>query len=128
MLKVTRIGLCSQYRNIPIGVFKCNSAQHSIFPTSTNNHQEMKFLSVSASLNGKTRKQVKNKNLKKDPKFFNYMKIGSYTDKYLQKNVKKSRDLDLWIGITLEQLSQQLELDVDDVMEVILSFEHCFIY
>ena len=121
MLKVTRIGLCFQYRNIPIGVFKCNSAQHSILPTSTNNHQEMKFLSVSASLNGKTRKQVKNKNLKKDPKFFNYMKIGSYTDKYLQKNVKKSRDLDLWIGITLEQLSQQLELDVDDVMEVILS-------
>ena len=73
----------------------------------------------------KTRKQIKNKNLKKDPTFRPCdIRIDSHTNKYMNKHKsKKTRDIELWNGITLEEFSQQLEADVDDVMDVILSLK-----
>ena len=50
-------------------------------------------------------------------------RIGSHTKKYVNKHLKKTRDIELWKGITLQQLSEQLELDVDDVLDVILSLK-----
>ena len=80
------------------------------------------FTTTLASLS-KVRKQIKNKNLKKDPNFKPWeVRIGSHAKKFL-KHHKKTRDIDLWNRITLQELSNQLELDVDDVMDVILSLK-----
>ena len=74
---------------------------------------------------GKTRKQIKNKNLKKDPDFNPWDTIqDSFVKKFLTKKSKKSRDIELWEGICIEELSAKLELEVDDVLDVVLSLKN----
>ena len=132
-MTICRLGLCHQvYRSIGPQVslravkFNCLEPLNTIVrvPTIVGHFEsENKNFTTSASLS-KIRKQIKNKNLKKDPNFKPWeVKIGSHTQKFVNKHHKKTRDIDLWKKITLLELSNQLELDVDDVMDVILSLK-----
>ena len=134
-MTIYRLGLSHQvYRSIgsqvSVRAFKYNCLKPltaSVNASLWQSESEQKHFATTASLTqySKIRKQIKNKNLKKDPNFkpWEMGRIGSHTKKYVNKHPKKTRDIELWKGITLQQLSEQLELDVDDVLDVILSLK-----
>ena len=134
-MTIYRLGLSHQvYRSIgsqvSVRAFKYNCLKPltaSVNASLWQSESEQKHFATTASLTqySKIRKQIKNKNLKKDPNFkpWEMGRIGSHTKKYVNKHLKKTRDIELWKGITLQQLSEQLELDVDDVLDVILSLK-----
>ena len=101
--------------------------QSSILPVTFKENLLKQQFSTSPIVNKKTkiRKQIKNKNLKKDPNFNPWeIRTDSHLNKFLNKKVKRTRDIELWTGIKLEELANQLQLSVDDVMEVILSLKN----
>ena len=81
---------------------------------------------TNSSLNAKNkiRKQVKNKALKKDPNYDpTAVKLDSFQNKY-KNRVKISRTVDIWDSITLKELAEKLDVDVDELFDVVLSLKN----
>jgi len=77
---------------------------------------------------GKTRKMIKNKNIRKDPEAREKLKIEqrrmtSHVGKYLNKPTSDVKKVEVWANMSLKDLSEQNNLDVDELFDVVLSLK-----
>eukprot|EP00092_Neocalanus_flemingeri_P027609 GFUD01029958.1.p1 GENE.GFUD01029958.1~~GFUD01029958.1.p1 ORF type:complete len:752 (+),score=258.64 GFUD01029958.1:60-2315(+) len=77
--------------------------------------------------NNKTRKMIKDKNMKKDPEAREKLKneqrkSSSHLSKYLNKPVS-NKTVQVWANMSVKDLSEQTNIDINELFDVVLSFK-----